>query len=185
LHHIDDGDLVEPSTNPYDPTFIPELPRLQPSELPVDLRVRIYNLYRRTTVENLRKMAKMVVTPISGAKNTLKNTFTTSVFAEVSKRLAAYSHCDMETEWYQCCACGDGSSYKEWLEYPRAQTMTWWRAPSDQLLQLQHLTRLRNNSTGTCDANAAEDRPLNSNEYSRLVCILTQHKDAKRVLLDS
>jgi hypothetical protein len=132
-------------------------------------------------VANLRKMARVVGVPTCGAKNTLS----TTVFSEVSKRLAAYSHCDRETEWYRCCACGDGSSYKEWLESPRAQTMIWWKAPSDQLLKLQHPARLRNISTRTRDANAAEDRPLNVNEYARLVCILTQHENAKRALLDS
>jgi hypothetical protein len=132
-------------------------------------------------VANLRKMARVVGAPTSGAKNTLS----TTVLAEVSKRLAASSHRDRETEWYRCCACGDGSSYKEWLESPRAQTMTWWKAPSDHLLKLQYPARLRNSSTGTRDENPAEDRPLNVNEYARLVCILTQQEDAKRALVDS
>ena len=74
----------------------PELLRLQPFDLPVDLRDRVYNFCRRTTVENLRNMARVVGAPTSGSMNTLS----TSVFAEVSKRLAAFFHCERETELY-------------------------------------------------------------------------------------
>jgi hypothetical protein len=60
-----------------------------------------------------------------------------------------------------------------------------WKAPSEQILKLQHHARLRNSSSGIRDENTAEDRPLSVNEYARLVCILTQHGDAKRALVDS
>jgi hypothetical protein len=63
--------------------------------------------------------------------------------------------------------------------------MTWWKPPSDQLLKLQYPARLRNSSTETRAANPAEDRPLNVNDYTRLVCILAQDEDAKRALVDS
>jgi hypothetical protein len=37
----------------------------------------------------------------------------------------------------------DGSSYREWLESPRMQTMPWWRAPSDELLSQYNPARLK------------------------------------------
>jgi hypothetical protein len=53
----DDGDIVEPSTNLHDPTFIPELLRLQPFELPINLRDRVCSCCRCTTATNLKKLA--------------------------------------------------------------------------------------------------------------------------------
>jgi hypothetical protein len=169
------------SADPYDSKFLPEVLRLQPSELPDDLRDRIYNFCRTTTVANLRKMAKAVCAPTQGAKAALA----TSVFAEAWKRIRAVSEGDRIAEWLRCCPCGDGSSYRDWLESPRLQTMTWWRAPSDELLVHHNPARLKQSTSTTRDANESEDGPLSVNEFARLACILTQHEEARRALLDS
>ena len=180
----DDDDYdngCETFPNPYAPTYIPEVLRLQPSELPTTLLDRAYNFCRYTTVANLRKMARKVGAPTSGAKIALS----TAVFADLSRRLSAFSDSDQVAEWYRCCPCGDGGSYREWLESPRAQTLTWWKAPSDELLAQYHPARMRNCSTVVRDANASDDRALSVSEFARLACILTQHEDAKQALLDS
>jgi hypothetical protein len=126
-------------------------------------------------------MARAVGAPTSGAKNTLS----TAVFAEVSRCLEATSETDRMAEWYRCCACADGSSYREWLESPKPQTMTWWQAPSDELMAQHQPARAKVVSVVTTGTNAPEDRALSVNEYARLACILTQHEGAKQALLDS
>jgi hypothetical protein len=174
--------IAEPSTDPYAPTFLPEVLRLQPSELPTDLRDRIYNFCRANTVANLRKMAKSVAAPTQGSKAALSAT----VFAVAWKRVAAVSEQSRAAEWHRCCPCGDGSSYRDWLESPKVQTMTWWRAPSDELLTQYNPTHVKAVPMVCRDGIASsDDRPLSVSEFARLSCILTQDEEAKRALLDS
>jgi hypothetical protein len=87
-------------------------------------------------------------------------------------------------EWHLIC-CGDGSSYREWIESPMVQTMTWWKAPSDELLTQYSPARARSNSVICRDATMSDDRPLTVSEFARLSCILTKNEEAKRALLDS
>ena len=164
----DDDDYdngCETFPNPYAPTYIPEVLRLQPSELPTTLLDRAYNFCRYTTVANLRKMARKFGAPTSGAKIALS----TAVFADLSRRLSAFSDSDQVAEWYRCCPCGDGGSYLEWLESPRPQTPTWWKAPLDELLTQYHPARMRNCSTVVRDANASDDRNFSLSEFSRWI----------------
>jgi hypothetical protein len=102
------------SADLYDSKLLPVVLRFQPSELPVDLSNRVYNFCRTTTVASLRKMAKAVCAPTQGAKAALA----TTVFAEAWKRKRAVSEGDRITEWLRFCPCGDGSSYRDWLESP-------------------------------------------------------------------
>jgi hypothetical protein len=176
----DDVVIAEPSANPYALTFLPEQLRLQPSELPSDLRDRVYNFCRSTTVATLRKIAKTVAAPTQGSKAALS----TNVFAEAWRRVAAVSEQNRVAEWHRICG-GDGSSYQEWIESPRVQTMTWWKAPSDELLTQHNPARARSNTVVCRDATASDDRPLTVSEFARLSCILTQNEEAKRALLDS
>jgi hypothetical protein len=115
------------SASPYDSMFVPEMLRLQPSELPADLRHRACNFCRITTVANLRKMAKAVSAPTQVTKANLS----TNVFVETWKRIISVPQNESITEWHRCCPCGGGSSYQDWLESPTVQIMTWWRALSD------------------------------------------------------
>jgi hypothetical protein len=111
------GEDEKASTSPYDSTLIPEMLRLQPSELPADLRDRPYNFCRTTTVANLRKMAKTVSATTQGTKATLS----TNVFVEAWKRISSVPQNEINeiiTEWHRFCPCGDGYSYRDWLESP-------------------------------------------------------------------
>jgi hypothetical protein len=64
-------EATEASANPYETNFVPEELRLQPSELPSDLRDRVYTFCRATTVANLRKMAKIMSAPTHETKGDL------------------------------------------------------------------------------------------------------------------
>jgi hypothetical protein len=63
--------------------------------------------------------------------------------------------------------------------------MTWWQAPSDELMTQHQPARAKGDSVVSIDDNASENRALSVNEYARLACILTQHEGADQSLLDS
>jgi hypothetical protein len=154
---------------------------LQPSELPKDLRDRAYSFCKTTTVANLRKIAKVVNAPTQGAKASLS----TVVFSEAWMRVAALPVAERLAEWHRCCG-GDGLRYRDWLESPRVQTMTWWRAPSEDLLAQYCPVRAKKLSqTKMVSECPRSERPLTVSEFARLACILTENEGAKRALLDS
>jgi hypothetical protein len=126
-------------------------------------------------------MEKAVSAPTQGTKATLS----TKVFVETWIRISSVPQNESITEWHRCCPCGDGSSYRDWLESPRVQIMAWWRAPSDELLSQYNPARLKVSTSNSREQNASEDGPLTVDEFSRLACILTQHKESRRALLDS
>jgi hypothetical protein len=110
-------------------------------------------------------------------------TLSTKVFLYAWTRILTLPEIERYAERHHCCPCGDGSSYREWLESPRVQTMPWCRAPSDELLSQYNPARLQ--ASTSHELIASDDGPLCVDEFARLACILTQHKDARRALLDS
>jgi hypothetical protein len=99
--------------------------------------------------------------------------------------VAPVSEQDRVAEWHQICGV-DGSSYRERIEYPRVQTMSWRKAPSDELLTQKHPARARSNSAVCPDAtsDASDDSPLTVSEFARFSCILNKIEEAKRALLE-
>jgi hypothetical protein len=152
---------------------------LQPSELPSDLRDRVYTFCRATTVVNLRKMTKIVSAPTHATKATLS----TNVFLHAWKRISTLPEIERYAGWHGCCPCGNGSSYREWLESPTVQKIRWCRAPSDELLSQYNPAGLKRPTSH--ELNASDDGPLCVDEFARLACILTPHEDARRALLES
>jgi hypothetical protein len=73
------------------------------------------------TVANLRKMATIVRASTPGAKTTLS----TNVSCHGWKWITTLPELERYNEWHRCCPRGDGSSYRDWLESPRVQTMPW------------------------------------------------------------
>jgi hypothetical protein len=70
--------------NPYSELYRPEALNLMPSELPPFLQDRIYSFCRRTTVAVLRKMAKRLGVPTTGAKSMLSATVFYGALREIS-----------------------------------------------------------------------------------------------------
>jgi hypothetical protein len=64
--------------------------------------------------------------------------------------------------------------------------MTWWRAPSEDLLAQYCPVRAKKLSqTKMVSECPRSERPLTVSEFARLACILTENEGAKRALLDS
>jgi hypothetical protein len=79
-----------------------------------------------------------------------------------------------------------GLLYRYWLEFPLVQTMTWWRAPSEDLLAQYCPVRAKKlGRTKMLPECSRSERPLTVSEFARLACILTENEGAKRALLDS
>jgi hypothetical protein len=94
----------------------------------------------------------------------------------VSERLA---------EWHRCCG-GDGLLYRHFLESPRVQTMTWWKAPLEDLLAQYCPVRAKKlGRTKMVSECPRSEKPLTVSECARLACIITENDGAKRALFDS
>jgi hypothetical protein len=124
-------------------------------------------------------MAKIVSAPTHGTKATLS----TNVFLYAWKGIPTLPEIERYAEWHRCCPCGNGSSCREWLESASVQTIPWCRAPSEELLSRYNPARLKGSSSH--ELYASDNGPLCVDEFARLACILTQHEDARRALLDS